>query len=128
MGDDYDPLVQEYDALPAMFAAQVTLVVCGVVYLLLCLGGFAIAAIPLFVGFNSDTAIIFVEGIALVLVGIFMGLWNFATAAGLGIRAKWAWFSALVLGGIYVSSACLPFGAVLLYATLNDRGRKAFLG
>jgi hypothetical protein len=64
--------------------------------------------------------------LGLVCCGGF-GVVNFVAAWGLGLRAKWAWILTLCLGAIYLTSACLPFGAVLLYAMLEDNGRKLFL-
>ena len=35
---------------------------------------------------------------------------------------------AVVLGGMYVTSACLPLGAIILWQVLQPDARKAFLG
>jgi MFS family permease len=50
-----------------------------------------------------------------------------AGAWGLRRGAKWAWFVTVIVGAMYAPSACLPIGAFLLYAMLNDEVRKAFL-
>jgi hypothetical protein len=52
----------------------------------------------------------------------FLGGWGFSR------QAKWGWFVALVMGGIYAPSACFPIGIVLLYGCLNDRTRRTFIG
>jgi hypothetical protein len=67
-------------------------------------------------------------GVIIFVFCAFFGVLNFLAAFGLGQRAKWAWIMTLILGAIYAPSACLPFGAVLLYGMLNDRTRKAFMG
>lgn len=70
--------------------------------------------------------------IAFVLVGLLVGLvvaaFNFLAAWGLGRTRRWAWLLALVLGAIYLPSACLPFGAVIVAALVRDPVRKAYLG
>jgi hypothetical protein len=66
-------------------------------------------------------------GVMLVM-GLGFGLVNFVAAWGLGGGGKWAWILTIILGAIYAPSACLPFGAVMLWGMLNDDTRKLFLG
>lgn len=78
------------------------------------------------------------EGASLVFalpMGLFMfascamiGAVNVLAAHGLAMGARWGWILALVLGGIYAPSGCMPVGAVILYGLLNERVRKAFIG
>ena len=50
-----------------------------------------------------------------------------AAAIGLARGAKWAWYVTVVVGAMYVPSLCLPVGAFLVYAMVNDEVRRAFL-
>jgi hypothetical protein len=56
------------------------------------------------------------------------GAVNFLAMYGLSSRSKWGWILTLVLGGIYLPSGCLPFGALLFVALFNEPVRKRFLG
>jgi hypothetical protein len=74
-----------------------------------------------------------------VVVGVGMGVFMFAcsggfgalmlaSAVGLQMRARWAWVGALIVGGMFAGSACMPFGLFLLYAMLIEETRKVYLG
>ncbi len=65
---------------------------------------------------------------SLFVVGVGFGAVNFAAGAGFGRRSKVGWFATVILGAIYLGSACMPFGLAILYGALNDRTRKSFLG
>ena len=55
------------------------------------------------------------------------GIFNFIAARGLKSGRKWAWILSLCLGGIYAPSACLPFGALILFGLLQADVRSVFL-
>lgn len=67
-------------------------------------------------------------GVFLFVVCAGFGAVNLLAAHGLGKGAKWGWILALVMGGIYAPSGCMPFGALILYGLLNERVRKVYLG
>lgn len=71
----------------------------------------------------------FSTGMSVFLFAICAGFGavNFLAAWGLGRGAKWAWILALLIGGIYTPSGCLPFGALILYGLLNEPVRKVYL-
>jgi len=52
---------------------------------------------------------------------------NFAAAWGLARGKKWAWIMALVLGGLYAPSICMPLGGVILYGLLREPVRRRYL-
>lgn len=56
-----------------------------------------------------------------------VGVLNAAVAVGLGRGSKWAWIGGLILGGMYLPSICLPFGAVIYLALLQTEARALFL-
>jgi hypothetical protein len=56
-----------------------------------------------------------------------IGALNAAVAVGLGRGSKWAWFGGLILGGLYLPSICLPFGAAIFVALLQADARALFL-
>jgi hypothetical protein len=105
---------------------------CGIVYIMLGLGLGPIStagmitdpdmprgmAIAIFVGSSL---------FSLVICGS-IGVVNLVTSSGLGRGSKWAWYVALVLGALYLPSGCCLFGAVLLYAMINEKTRRLFLG
>jgi hypothetical protein len=80
-------------------------------------------------GMNGEEQVIF------VVLGVFFGLFMiglFAAPmilAGYGLRQgkMWAWVITVCVGGLFLTSACMPFGAFLLYAMLNEVTREAFL-
>jgi hypothetical protein len=117
---------------PWVLAARYILWFCGVSYLLIGLGCIGIfAAMPLLAEPSDDFPPLFVWiPFALLSLGLTVGvaLVNVAAAVGLGRGRRWAWIVTLILGATYAPSACLPFGAVLLYAMLNDRTRRRYLG
>lgn len=70
----------------------------------------------------------------MAVAGLCLGMfvWLFAApmiagAWGLKRGKKWAWFIAVITGGIMAPSACFPFGVLLLFAMLQEDVRKAFL-
>lgn len=58
--------------------------------------------------------------------GIVFGGLNFIVAWGLGNRSYWAWVLALILGALYLPSACLPLGGIILYCVLQPDFTAAF--
>jgi hypothetical protein len=68
------------------------------------------------------------EALVIAAVTFGFGAVNIAGGYGFGQKAKWGWFTALILGGMYAPSACLPFGIAILYGCLNERTRKTFIG
>jgi hypothetical protein len=106
----------------------------GVAYIALgvCMGG--VLLIPaMFVGSPdappelADQAIVYgVMAPFMLLFSIAIGVVNFVVASALAKRKPWAWIGALILGGIYAPSICLPFGAVILYALLRPGFKDAF--
>ena len=131
-----DPFAPGVDDGPAMAGSlgptRACLWFCGAVYVILGLFGAPWAwfmftldpeipdelAVPMGIGFAA---------VMLVLCGG-IGALNIAAAVGLGSGRRWAWVVAIVLGGMYVTSACLPFGAIMLYQLLQEDVRKAYLG
>lgn len=104
---------------------------CGIVYLFLGvvtgpLYGIALMDDP---NVSSTFAIGMAVGLGLVFLIVCggVGLVNLLVAIGLGRGAKWAWYGAVVLGGLYMPSLCCLFGGLLLYGMLNDRTRSLFL-
>jgi hypothetical protein len=112
--------------------ARMALWFCGVVYFLFGLTLGPLMAMPFLMdptlpeNMGVILAVVFTV-VTLVICGGF-GLLNFVAAAGLGRGARWGWILALVVGAIYLPSACVPFGAVIMYGMLNDRTRKLFNG
>lgn len=118
-------------ASPWVFRSQLTLGFCGVSYVLLGVGLPVLMTLPMMMdpSMPAEVAVLFggIFGVVSLVMGVGIGLVNFAAAWGLGRRAKWAWFLTVALGGLYAPSICLPFGAVLLYGMLDDTVRKAYL-
>lgn len=74
------------------------------------------------------------EQVFLVVMGLGMGAFCAAfgvpmVAAAVGLRRGdfWAWVIAVIVGGMFAPSICLPIGALLLYAMLVQETREAFL-
>ena len=115
---------------PSVGAAVGVLWFCGLAYVLIGLGMapwsyflFALdpelpdaIAQPMGLGFAA-VSVLLCGGIAAA---------NIATAIGLQRGAPWAWYAGVVLGGMYVASACMPLGAVLLWQLLQEPTRAAF--
>jgi hypothetical protein len=76
--------------------------------------------------FNRTFGLAFTVLMAAVCVGA--AVLNFVAAWGLARFRKWAWILGLLLGGTYAASACLPFGAVILYGLLREKARALYLG
>jgi hypothetical protein len=104
---------------------------CGAIYFLFGLGLGPLMSAPFLLdptipeNMGMIMAVVFTL-VTLVICGGF-ALLNFIAAAGLARGAKWGWILAVVVGAIYLPSACVPFGAVILYGMLNDRTRKLFM-
>lgn len=109
---------------------------CGAMYILLGLGsgalmGAAAALIATASNTDEDTVAAAMSGVyGVIILVICLGFGAVNVVAGVGFRrgAKWAWFAAMILGAMYLMSACMPFGLGILYGAFNDRTRKAFLG
>ena len=121
----------DYRRDPWVLAARYMLWLCGATYLLLGLGSLGLfVAMPLLADPSEDfPPLVFWIPFALLSFGLTLvvALVNLAAAIGLGRGKRWAWIVTLILGATYAPSACLPFGAVLLYAMLNERTRRWYL-
>lgn len=128
MSDELEPIAAD----PWPKYAAVTLVFCGFAYFLIGLGYPALFAFVMTSeGEMGATEAAALSGAVFVLVFAFLGavaVFNWVAAFGIYRERKWGWVLTLVLGALYAPSACLPFGIVLLYATLNERTRKRILG
>lgn len=136
MTSDYDPPSDPEERLieialdPWVNRARWILWFCGIVYLLL-----GLVTGPITAGLVTDPempqwlSIVILLGCTLFTFAICggIGLLNLATANGLGRGSKWAWYAALVIGGLYLPSGCCLFGGVLMAAMLNDKTRRLFL-
>ena len=111
--------------------AVVVLHFVGVAYVALgvCVGG--ILLMPMMMtcslGASQDEAVVnAVMAPVMLLFSVAIGVVNFVVASALSKRKPWAWIGALILGGIYAPSICLPFGAVILYALLRPGLKQAY--
>lgn len=127
--DDGSPMDVDYDS-PWLGYVRIILIVIGVLYVLMGLGfGGLYTAIPLLAASEDPDMLVMAP------IGIFMGLCiggfglaNVVCAQGLKSRSKWAFWVSLALGGMYLGSACMPFGAAIFYGLLGDEPtRKLFL-
>ena len=50
---------------------------------------------------------------------------NFLAAWGLARRAKWGWIVAVVLSGLYATSACFPLGVLMLVGLFKRESKDA---
>jgi len=79
---------------------------------------------------STDTKLAFkiavCSGISSVVVCSGLAILNILIASGLKKRRRWAWLGAIIIGGLYAPSICLPFGVVLLYGMLQKDVRQAF--
>jgi hypothetical protein len=66
-------------------------------------------------------------GLFLFLFSAGFGALNLVAARGLARGAAWGWLLSIVLGGMYVTSACVPFGAVILIGLLQSDVREIYL-
>ncbi len=108
-----------------------TLWFCGAVYLLLgCCFPLALFLGPTLGneagGRPGETAVMMIFAVVMLAVGGGCAVGNFAVARGLARRQKWAWIGAVIAGGLYAPSGCLPFGAVLLYAMLRPGVKESY--
>lgn len=138
MNSPYDPPTSEiesFDTPPAELSwvryTRWILSFCGALYVLM--GVFSPLILKLVSAMDKQgepmpTGILVGLGLFLVVICGGFGVLNLVAAWGLGQRRKWAWVLAVVVGGIYAPSACLPFGALILYGMLNERVRKVYLG
>lgn len=115
--------------LPWITAARWTLIITGVFYVLF---GIALGPTPLMRMILEsdgkeipDSLFYGIGAVVLVLCGG-IGVANFVAAWGLKNRRKWAWVLTVIFGGLYAPSGCLPFGVILLVATLREDARIAF--
>ncbi|MEE2828972.1 MAG: hypothetical protein VX498_07280 [Myxococcota bacterium] len=103
---------------------------CGACYLLLgpLLATFLGAIVSMDPSFNEEAGLMATRAFAIGVgaIGVVVGALNFIVAAGLKRGRKWAWFGAIILGGTYAPSGCLPFGVLLLYAMFQKDVRRAF--
>ena len=103
----------------------------GMVWLLLGIGSGPLATFRLLTDPSTPTwmSVVILLGSTLIAFLFFgsIGIFNLATASGLGRGSKWAWYATLILGGLYLPTGCCLFGAALLAAMLNDKTRKLFL-
>ena len=138
MADPYVPPTDPEERLieialdPWVTWSRYALWCCGFLYLVLGLVSGPLVAAPLLldptVPQSVGVAVAVVATIVMLVFSGGFGLLNFVAAAGLARGAKWGWIIALVLGAMYLPSCFVPFGAVLMYGTLNDRTRKLFTG
>lgn len=105
--------------------ARYTLIFCWVCYVFLAFLGFPIAYLATLEDrtLSDDEKLLFIGilGGLLFVISIIIGVLNFAVSDGLKKRRKWAWIGGLILGILYVPSACLPFGGVILYAMIKNQ-------
>jgi hypothetical protein len=107
-----------------------TLWFCGVAYVLLTIVVLGAYALPFVVGPGQVGAA--EAGIMAVVGGFATGMMaaiaaaNFFAAWGLSRRKKWAWLLAVILGGLYAPSGCLPFGALILFTLLRSGVKESF--
>ncbi len=137
MDSAYEPPRDDWEmhravhSLPWVGYMRGTLMVCGAAYALLALSfapmGYFVAMADPEVPEEAAAVMAVIYGVmGLVCCGGFAAA-NFAAAAGLAQGKKWAWITAVVLGGMYVTSVCLPFGAVLLIGAFQDPVRRMYL-
>jgi hypothetical protein len=137
MSDVWSGSQAEIESDPWMTWVPILLYVTGAAYVLLGLfaavglafGAFAVSQAPTNGAQDTTPALVIfgVEGVVLLGICGVIGAINIAAGWGFGRGMKWAWFAALIIGAMYTPSACLPFGAALLYGCLNERTRNRFL-
>lgn len=134
--DAFQPSEQEFleearGDLPMVRLASLVMFFLGGVYILFgLLFGVVYSAIP-FIDSSMDSA----EAAFFVGFGVVFGVLMAAVfglpmvAGGYGLRQgkMWAWILTVCVGGLFATSACMPFGIFLLYAMLNETTRNAFL-
>jgi hypothetical protein len=107
-----------------MLGAKASLWFSGICYVLIGAGsGVAVAFLPME---GREAAINLLTLVFMAGFSAVVGIANFAVAVGLSRRAKWAFVGALALAALYVTSACFPFGGVMLYALLRRDVRERF--
>ena len=128
---DADMYAYERSQLPMVKYARWALislaVVEGLTALLVCAGAFGLPMLgdPL----DEETMAIVAGGICTFFGTMAFGVLPAAAAAiGLGRGAKWGWVLGIVAGvlNLFPCCACLPLGAFVLYAMLNEETRQAF--
>ena len=109
---------------------QAVLLFIGAIYLIfgVFLGGIY-TILPLVLMADEPDAIVMLPvGILMFVCCGGVGILNLVAAWGLGAHKMWGWVLSLILGAMYIGSACMPFGAVLLYGLVIDEPtRKVFL-
>lgn len=68
-----------------------------------------------------------VVAVGTILVGLGLGYAHFTIAWGLAAGKRWAWWATLLVAGVAVFQCC-PIAVLFLWAMLNDRTRRLFLG
>ena len=128
MTDEFDAFDDPRMGNPWLRYAVLCLNIVGAAYLLLgVVGGIGYGYV-----FSQDPNMGVVAG---VLVGVVMFVFcavvaivNFVAAFFTQRKSKIGWVLGLILGGMYATSCCLPFGVVILVGMLNEKSRKIFLG
>lgn len=128
---EQDVLEEARGDLPMVRNASYVLWFLGIVYFLIAVGySLFFGAMPMLDPELGPEALPVFIGIAIGMF-LFMMVFTipmFAAAIGLRRGKMWAWIITVCVGGLFAPSLCLPFGAFLLYAMLNEETRKAFLG
>lgn len=110
--------------------ARIALWAMGSIYALAAMLGGPWAGVSIVAAPGADPAVTDLVGgivaIAVILVGLGVGLAHFLSAWALGDGRRWAWVLTLVLGALALLQCCLPVGGALLWAMLNDRTRALF--
>lgn len=116
---------------PGIRVARVVLLVSCVGYVLLGVGlGALFWALPgMEPGMEPvDVAMLRALAVVMPFSCFFVAGANLVPLLGFGSRATWAWALTFALATLYLGSACFPLGLVLLWALLNTRTRREFLG
>jgi hypothetical protein len=116
--------------VPHLGIARASLVFCAFMYAILGvslgpMGG--LAWLSESDGTEMPGAFHLVFGLIMLVVCLGVAAVNIAAAWGLGDTSrKWAWWVALILGMIYVPSACLPFGLAIVMPLISKEARARF--
>ena len=113
---------------PLVHAAQAVLLVFGVLYVLIGVGLGVLYGSLGFVDPELPPVFGVMMGLMMFVCSGGFGVAMIASAVGLQARSKWAWVGALVVGGMFAGSACMPIGLFLLYAMLVEDTRRVYLG
>lgn len=117
--------------LPMVRLASWVMFFLGGIYILFgVLFGLVYSAIPLMDSSMENGEAMFFVGFGVVFGVLMAGIFGVPiVAGGYGLRQgkMWAWVLTVCVGGLFATSACMPFGIFLLYAMLNETTRNAFL-